>query len=81
MKRTTIFADEDLLEELRRLAYSTGKSLSDTIRQALEQFINDHSSKQRPPSFLGIGQSGRTDIAERHEELLWATPHPKKRRR
>lgn len=30
----------------------------------------------RVPGFVGWGQSGRGDIAEHHEEMLWQTPEP-----
>lgn len=75
MKRTTIFADDSLLEALREIAREKGTSLSSTIRRALEEFVGRHLPTKRLPSFLGIGRSGRKDIAERAEELLWTTPH------
>jgi hypothetical protein len=80
MKRTTIFADESLLEALQNLARRERRSLSAVVRAALEEYVG----KRQPahlPSFLGIGRSGRKDIAERAEELLWGAPHaPRKRR-
>jgi len=48
-----------------------GVSIAEVIRQALNRFIADRQSNKRLPSILGIGQSGRKDIAERFEELLW----------
>jgi len=70
MKRTTIFADEDVLSALREIAQQEGLSIAEVIRQALNRFIVDQHRGRRLPSFLGIGQSGRKDIAERSEELL-----------
>jgi len=71
MKRTTIFADEDLLGALREIAHREGTSIAEVIRQALKRFIVDRQMNRKLPSILGIGQSGRKDIAERSEELLW----------
>lgn len=71
MKRTTIFADEGMLGVLRQIARTDGKSLASVIRQALERYIDARKRPLRIPSVLGIGRSGRKDIAERHEELLW----------
>ena len=71
MKRTTIFADEDLLSALREIAHREGTSIAEVIRQALNSFIADRRKDRKLPSILGIGQSGRKDIAERFEELLW----------
>lgn len=71
MKRTTIFADEDMLSSLREIAQSEGLSVAEIIRQALNRFIAEQQGVKRLPSILGIGRSGRRDIAEKCEELLW----------
>ncbi len=71
MKRTTIFADESMLDALKEIARREDVSIAEVIRQALNRFIADRQRNKRLPSILGIGQSGRKDIAERSEELLW----------
>ena len=71
MKRTTIFADENMLDSLKEIARMEDISIAEVIRQALNRFIADRQRTKRLPSILGIGQSGRKDIAERFEELLW----------
>jgi len=80
MKRTTIFADETLLQTLQEIARKENRSLSATIRSALEDFAGRRQSTRRLPSFVGIGRSGRKDIAERSDELLWQ-PFRNRRRR
>lgn len=70
MKRTTIFADEETLSALQRLAKEEGVSLAEIIRKALEAFLAQHRSSRPPLSIVGIGRSGRDDVAERAEELL-----------
>ncbi|TAK27664.1 MAG: ribbon-helix-helix protein, CopG family [Chloroflexota bacterium] len=65
MRRTTIVAPEDLLERLRRLAAERGVSLATVIREALEEKAQSWRPK---PRSLGIGDSGRTDIARRTGE-------------
>jgi predicted transcriptional regulator len=71
MKRTTIFADDDVLVALKRLSQREKKSLAQVMREAFEA----HVSGKRAPSdrlpFAGKFASGRGDVAERHEELLW----------
>lgn len=79
MKRTTIFADESLLNALQELARKEGTNLSAIIRVALEEFVGRRRGSQPLPSFLGIGRSGRKDVSERAEELLWTGPHTKPR--
>ena len=73
MKRTTIFADEDLMSTLKSIARKEKRSLSATIRKALEEFVARRREKSPLPSFAGTGRSGRNDVAERAEDLLWAT--------
>ncbi len=74
MRRTTIFADENLLNEIKDLAKQENRSVAELIREAIEHYIR---SKRKPAgelSIIGIGESGRSDIAETHEELLWQRP-------
>ena len=71
LKRTTIFADEEMLNSRREIAQQDGISVAELIRQALERFIAERPGAKRLPSFLGIGAGGRRDIAKRSEELLW----------
>lgn len=55
MRRTTIMADEDLLERLRAIARRERISLAEVIRQGLEW----RARRQPPkPSFIGAGASG-----------------------
>jgi tryptophan synthase beta subunit len=71
MKRTTIFADEELLNALRNIADEEGISIAQTIRQALDKFVTQRQKPTKHLSFVGIGRSGRKDVSERCEELLW----------
>jgi hypothetical protein len=80
MKRTTIFADESLLEVLQGIAKKEHVSLSAAIRTALEEYVGRRQTRRPLPSFLGIGRSGRKDVAERSEELLWTAPHAGRKR-
>jgi metal-responsive CopG/Arc/MetJ family transcriptional regulator len=71
MKRITIFADDHLLHEMRFLAQREKKSVAQVIREAMEQYI---AAKRQPAgklSIVGIGESGRNDIADKNEKLLW----------
>ena len=70
MRRTTIFADEDVLRRLREIAKRENMTLSDAIRAALDRYVARHRPKRARLSLIGIGRSGRRDVAERAEELL-----------
>lgn len=70
MKRTTVFADEDLLNRLREIARREQTTLSEIIRTALERYASRRRSRRSSLSLMAIGRSGRKDVAEHAEELL-----------
>ncbi|MCZ7624425.1 MAG: hypothetical protein C3F12_07645 [Candidatus Methylomirabilota bacterium] len=70
MKRTTIFADEDVLRKLREIAQREHVTLSEIIRTALEGYVSRRRPRRSSLSLIAIGRSGRKDVAERAEELL-----------
>jgi len=71
MKRTTLFADEELLRSLKHIADEEGISVAEIIRRVLDKFVAQRQKSSKQPSFVGIGRSGRKDVSERCEELLW----------
>jgi metal-responsive CopG/Arc/MetJ family transcriptional regulator len=71
MRRTTIFADDTLLNEMKHLAGLEKKSVAEVVREAMEQYIESKHKPARKLSLIGIGESERTDVAEKSEELLW----------
>ena len=75
MKRTTIFVPEQLERDLQLYARRENRAVASVVREALAEYMGTRQAKSALPSFTGIGNSGRSDIAERHEELLWANPH------
>lgn len=70
MKRTTIFADEDMLLELKQIAKAQNRTVADLVRGALQEYIQARRPKRRRLSFFGIGASGHADLSERVEEIL-----------
>jgi predicted transcriptional regulator len=75
MKRTTVFLPEGLERDLQGLARREGKPLAWFVREALATYVASHRRAAGLPSFAGVGAGQARDVAERHEELLWATPH------
>jgi hypothetical protein len=72
MKRTTIFADEYLLEDVKDLARQKNSSVAEVVRVALERYVADNRPATGTQlSFVGVGESADSTVAERHEELLW----------
>jgi metal-responsive CopG/Arc/MetJ family transcriptional regulator len=71
MKRTTIFADEMLIEEIKTISKEENRSTADVLREAMEHYIREKKKGERTLSFVGIGKSGKKKISEKHEDLLW----------
>ncbi len=70
MKRTTIFADDEVLGALQAIARRRGVTLSEVTREALAVYVSRSQRRRKPLTLTGIGRSGRKDVAERAEELL-----------
>jgi hypothetical protein len=70
MKRTTVFVEDRVFDGLRAIARRRGITLAEVTREALSAYVSKHASGRKPLSIIGIGRSGRQDIAERAEELL-----------
>jgi metal-responsive CopG/Arc/MetJ family transcriptional regulator len=70
MKRTTVFADEDVLRKLREIAKRENSSVAEVTRKALVEYVSRRRVKRSRLSLVGVGRSGRKDVAERSEELL-----------
>ena len=72
MKRTTLFLDEALERDLQAIARQEKRPMASVVREALAAYIANREPADIPVlSFIGAGASGRSDTAERHEELLW----------
>jgi hypothetical protein len=71
MKRTTIFVPEALERDLQLYARKMGKPTAAIVREALAAYIAGKRPSMDLPSFVGAFDSGRSDTAERHEEILF----------
>jgi len=72
MKRTTIFAEDYLLDEVKCLAKKQKTSVATVVRDALVSYLALNKEEPKAAlSFIAIGESGESDVAQRHEELLW----------
>lgn len=56
--------------ELARLAKRKERSKADVIREALDHYVAREAKPRRLPRSVGMGHSGRPDLAEHDEELL-----------
>jgi len=84
MKRTTIFLDEAVEQDLRLLAKRRSKPVAALVREALATYVTEHQRACKDlPTFVAADRSGHQDTAERHEELVFeeldphSTPPPR----
>ena len=73
MKRTTVKIPDELDARLRYEALRRETTISEVTRQALEAHLGADAGASAPRRrflSLGAGDSGRTDIAARFEEIL-----------
>jgi hypothetical protein len=74
VKRTSLFLDAKLLENLRRAADRRGVSVASLVREAVAAYLASAPAGALP-SFAAQFESGRSDTSERVDELLWKNPH------
>jgi hypothetical protein len=75
MKRTSLFLDDRIMADIRRLAAKRGVSVATIVREALASYVAEPQEKGRVPSIAGRFKSGKRDTATRSNELLWKVVH------
>lgn len=68
-EKTTVYLDAADHRRLKALAAIAGRPAAELIREAVAEYVRRHA-RRAPPSSIGAGRSGRSDLAERAEELL-----------
>ena len=68
MKRTTVKISEELDARVRHEAERRGITFSEFTREALERHVRNGDGRRL--SFIGAGDSGRTDVSARIDEIL-----------
>lgn len=75
MRRTTVFLDDKLQQQLRRLAGRRGTSFAQVVREALAEYVVRPAGSTAMPTVAGRFASGSSDTSERVDQLLWKDPH------
>jgi hypothetical protein len=70
-QKTTVVLPEHLHARIKRVAAESGESMGEIIREWLEESAARHRPK---PKSLGMGNSGRSDISSRIDELYEPDP-------
>jgi predicted DNA-binding protein len=73
MVRTQISLTEEQHRFLKILSKESGRSLSELIRQAIEQMRKlESSQRKQAASILGQFKADKDDISSKHDEYLWS---------
>ena len=70
MKRTTVKLPDELDTRLRREAERRGMTISQLTREAIDAYLGGGPRRNRRLRITGAGNSGRSDISQRVDELL-----------
>jgi Ribbon-helix-helix protein, copG family len=69
MVKTTLYLEEETLHVLEQLASREGRSQGEVLREAL--LVYKGTVNRPAPKGVGMYRSGRSDISEKAEELLF----------
>ena len=84
-RRRKFYLDPKRIQELRAEARSQGTTLLEVLRQLVERHFEAQVPPPAPPPathlrFVGLGSSGRRDVADRRDQYL-GEAHSKKHAR
>jgi predicted transcriptional regulator len=68
-QKTTVCLDERDYRRLKAIGREMRRSPAALVREAVSEFARKHGRRRKALS-LGVGHSGRGDVAERAEKLL-----------
>jgi hypothetical protein len=74
MKRTQIYLDEELDEELRQAAVAEGRSAAAIIREAVHRYLAEQVPRADPDPILqlaGAFSGGPKDASTEHDRYLY----------
>lgn len=69
MRKFAVYLDEASLRDLQRLSAERKCTRAAIVREAIGAYLR--RCRRPPAKGIGMYSSGRSDISERAEELLW----------
>jgi metal-responsive CopG/Arc/MetJ family transcriptional regulator len=72
LQRTQVYLEPEVSQALDRLARRRGTTRSDLIRLATRKYVEEEQAPDEDSilGLIGLGQSGLTDVSERHDDYL-----------
>lgn len=72
-----IYLDPPQDRALRRLAGQSGASVAEIVRKSIDRYLAEAVPPGQDPSLglIGLGRSGRSDLAEQHDHVIATQIH------
>lgn len=67
--KTTVYLNAEDYRRLKALARAQGETAAELVREAVAEYVRTRVVEQ-PASSIGVGRSGRGDVAAKAETLL-----------
>lgn len=77
MRRAQVLLEEEQERRLNELAARTGRSKSSLVREAVDMLLAEKGAELKHPllELIGTVRSGLQDGSERHDEIIYGSPH------
>jgi hypothetical protein len=69
-RRIQIYLDPEVHRHLKEQAREEGISLSELIQRVAKDYLRKEAAPKDYLAIVGLGQSGKTDISEKHDDYL-----------
>jgi hypothetical protein len=69
-RKIQIYLDPEVHQDLKERARAEGISLSELIRRVAKDYLRKEAAPKDYLAIVGLGQSGKADISEKHDEYL-----------
>jgi len=69
-KRIQVYLDPEMHRRLKERAKEEGISLAELIRRMARDYLRKEASPRDYLAIVGLGQSGKTNISEKHDAYL-----------
>jgi metal-responsive CopG/Arc/MetJ family transcriptional regulator len=69
-RKIQIYLDPEVHQDLKERARAEGISLSELIRRVAKDYLRKEAAPKDYLAIVGLGQSGKADISETHDDYL-----------
>ena len=69
-RKIQIYLDPEVHQDLKERARAEGISLSELIRRVAKDYLRKEAAPKDYLAIVGLGQSGKADISEKHDDYL-----------